>query len=83
MVGKPSKKDVLKNENRFLKDLVNQLVYLTGACKFEMERLLDEGGKVSQNTEIIREDYSAIMGMLGIESIDPREAKKKEEAKSE
>lgn len=80
MIGKPSKKDRMKNENVFLKDLVNKLVYILGGAKFEMERLLEEGGKDSVNTEAIRADYTDVMTMLGIETIDPREVAKKEEA---
>lgn len=76
-------KSVLKNEVRFLKDLVTRLLTLVGASKYEMERLLKEGGKESENTAILREDYTDLLTMLGIESIDPNEGIKAEEAKSE
>lgn len=77
--AKPSKLDKKKQEVDFLKSLVNRLIYVLAASKYELERLVDEGGSVSENIKIIREDYSELLGMLGIETIDPREAAKKRE----
>ena len=78
--SKPSKLDKKKQEVEFLKALVNKLIYLSGALKYELERLIDEGGSMSKNIELAREDYTEILTALGIETIDPREAKKKQEA---
>lgn len=78
----PSKLDKKKQEVDFLKQVVNRLIYLVGATKYELERLLDEGGSMSKNIEILRKDYTELLTALGIETIDPREAKKKEEAPS-
>ena len=77
---KPSKLDKKKQEVDVLKQIVNRLIYLVGATKYELERLIDEGGSMSKNIEILRKDYTDILTTLGIETIDPREAKKKEEA---
>lgn len=79
---KPSKLDKKKQEVEVLKQIANRLIYLVGATKYELERLIDEGGSVSKNIEILRKDYTDILTALGIETIDPREAKKKEEASS-
>ena len=63
-----------KQEIVILKELVDNLVYILGATKFEMERMLDEGAAPSENTELIKRHYSHLMSTLGIQSIDPREA---------
>lgn len=79
---KPSKLDKKKQEVDVLKAIVNRLIYLVGATKYELERLVDEGGSMSKNIEILRKDYTDILTTLGIETIDPREAKKKQEAQN-
>ena len=80
---KPSKLSRARNENEFLRALVNRLIFDLGATKFEMERLLDEGGKESPNTALIRKAYTETLTTLGIESLDPREAAREAEVLSE
>ena len=80
---KPSKLSRARNENEFLRALVNRLIFDLGATKFEMERLLDEGGKESPNTALIRKAYTETLTTLGIESIDPREAAREQAVKPE
>lgn len=70
----------LKIENQFLKEVMGQMVYVMGAGVYEMNRLIADGGKVSENTEIINKDYNAILEAIGVREVTPGE---KEESKDE